>query len=137
MMIDSTYTMYGLLISNALLLAAATIAVLRLQRMRDHYDAFWSSPTGKQLSERDEENGISHVFAERIQSLQDTVDNLARTGGAVQIQLRENLPMENAVRMAKQGASIDDITRNCGLSATEAKLLVRVHSGAETGHTLN
>lgn len=137
MTIDTTYTMYGLLISNALLLAAATIAVLRLQRMRDQYDAFWSSPTGKQLSERSEENGISHLVEERIQSLQETVDKLVRSGGATQIQFRESLPMENAVRMAKRGASIDDITRNCGLSASEAKLLMRVHSDTETSHSLN
>lgn len=137
MTIDTTYTMYGLLISNALLLAAATIAVLRLQRMRDQYDAFWSSPTGKQLSERNEENGISHQVEERIQSLQETVNDLVRTGAATQIQLRENLPIENAVRMAKHGASIDDLTRNCGLSASEAKLLMRVHSGTESSHSLN
>ena len=40
------------------------------------------------------------------------------------------LPYENAVRMARHGASIDDLTRTCGLSANEARLLMRVHGGA-------
>jgi len=37
------------------------------------------------------------------------------------------LPIENAVRMAKHGASIEDLMRSCGLNIGEAQLMRKLH----------
>lgn len=36
-------------------------------------------------------------------------------------------PFDYAVRMARQGAGVEDLVRACGLSSTEAELIHRVH----------
>ena len=136
MIIDNIYSLYGLLISNSLLLAAATIAVLRLQRMLDCSDAFWDSLTGAHLKEQSDAASISQLVDKRFSSLQETVDDVIRKGSPLQGQITEKLPFENAVRMARHGASADDITRNCGLSKSEARLLMRVHCGTDANQPL-
>jgi hypothetical protein len=40
------------------------------------------------------------------------------------------VPLENALRMAKNGASIEDLTRNCGLNIGEARLMQKLHGKA-------
>ena len=37
------------------------------------------------------------------------------------------LPIDNAIRMAKQGASVADLTRSCGLNLGEAELMKKLH----------
>jgi hypothetical protein len=48
-----------------------------------------------------------------------------------------SIPHENAVRMAKHGATVDDLTRTCGLSDIEARLVMRVHGNSGTSARLN
>ena len=40
------------------------------------------------------------------------------------------LPLDNAVRMARNGASVDDLTRSCGLNVGEAQLIRTMHAHA-------
>ena len=136
MITNEIYSFYGLLISNALLLAAATIAVLRLQRMLDRSDSFWNSPTGAHVKEQNDMGNISGVVNDRLRLLQETVDDLVKKDNSLQLGMTESRPFKNAVRMVKLGASVEDITRNCGLSESEARLLVRVHSGTSENERL-
>lgn len=49
--------------------------------------------------------------------------------------LKNELPVEYAVRMARSGAGVDDLVRGCGLNIGEAQLLLRLHSSARAPAT--
>ena len=130
MNIEPIYTTYLLFAANVLLAAAATLAIVRLQRMTDKQVAFWSSPTGASLiSQKNQEQLLSR--------LEDHISNLL-----VQVESSQNdqhsnssqisgMPFDNAVRMARHGASLEELARTCGLSDTEARLLKRVHGAQQ------
>ncbi|MBT8085201.1 MAG: DUF2802 domain-containing protein [Woeseia sp.] len=46
--------------------------------------------------------------------------------------LKNELPVEYAVRMARSGATVDDLVRGCGLNIGEAQLLLRMHAVKRT-----
>lgn len=131
-----TYSMYALLTCNAALAAAAAIAILRLQRMVKEQKTFWASPTGAALTVPVAEDAMLLKIHGRLEQLQSDISGLQRmdkepaTGAGP-------LPLENAVRMARLGASLEDLTRTCGLSSTEARLLLRVHAQPASGASLN
>ena len=77
------------------------------------------------------------------QRLEERIDDLHRIVRVVAAQSSEKgtpvapaapvatvVPMGNALRMAKQGATIDDLTKNCGLSIGEARLMQKLHGKA-------
>lgn len=127
MTIINSYSLYALLVSNVMLLAAATIAILRFQGLLRSSAAFWDSPTGSILKMQSDQNAISELMDERFSSMQGSINEIGQKVGVVQLPMTENLPFDNAVRMAKQGASLEDLTRHCGLNKGEAQLLMRVH----------
>jgi len=137
MIIDETYLIYGLLVSNSVLLAAATIATLRMQRLVRNSENFWDSPNGARIKDQETEAKLSLLVADRLSVIEDALGELIKTGSSNQFQVADNLPMENAVRMARHGATVEDITRSCGLSQSEARLLMRVHSGNGTEIAIN
>lgn len=128
MIIYEDFVFTALLISNAMLLAAAVVAILKLQRAADDRDAFWKSPVGSTLRDQSDHDAVLRVLDARFAALETSIEQLA-TDDAPDPTGRDSLPYENAVRMVRHGASIDDLTRNCGLSASEARLLLRVHAG--------
>jgi hypothetical protein len=128
---DEFITLYVLLCSTGLLLAAASIAILRFQTKTLESKEFWNSPTGSAIQVDDahatrERNDYLEI---RLAALQKLVDELSassnpgRTSGS-----SHDLPFENAVRMAKQGATVEDLTRSCGLNVGEAQLIRRLHA---------
>ncbi len=128
---------YLLIVSNAILLALACTTLERFERRCRRMDEFWASPTGTALAD-DRSKGDSkqmHV----AQQLEQRVGELQRTLKLIQSNNAEpplppterNLPIENAVRMARLGASIDDLTRNCGLNVGEARLMKKLHGQAQ------
>lgn len=126
MNIEPNYTMYLLFAANALLAAAALLAITRLQRMTNKQVAFWSSPTGASLMSQKNQEQLLSRLEEQISDLLVQVEN----SGAKQPSqpgTANVMPFDNAVRMARHGASLDDLARTCGLSVTEARLLKRVH----------
>ncbi len=141
MMIDDTYTLYALLVSNAFLIGAAAIAVLRLQRMVRDSKSFWNSPTGAAHQDTESPSAqLAGIVDQRIASMQRVVDGLSERHRAAISKKSGDLLFDNAVRMAKHGASIDDLTRNCGLRKDEAQLMMRVHAHADpaqkTAHSI-
>lgn len=124
MNIDITYLPYGLLAANGLLVAAASLAIMRLQRFTAKQKAFWESPTGAAVrAEQDNGALAGAIAAELAKRLGDQSD---REEAAADTPTR-HLPMDNAVRMAQHGAGVDELVRACGLSTSEARLLIRVH----------
>ncbi len=127
---------YLLLISNLLLVSAVGLAVVRFLRRCDEFERFWDSPTGTALSDGD----VNSVQLQVGQRLEKRVDDLHRVVTIMaandsskaslekaNAHLATVLPLENAVRMAKQGASVEDLTRSCGLNIGEAKLMRKLH----------
>ncbi|MGI9271276.1 MAG: DUF2802 domain-containing protein [Woeseiaceae bacterium] len=121
-----------LLFANATMLAAATIAIIRFRKQARRFEQFWDSPTG--VSFADTQSLQSRAVPEsnpelerRVAELQSVVKTLAKKAQDVREPETTSLPIENAVRMAKHGASIDDLIRNCGLNIGEAQLMRKLH----------
>lgn len=130
MTIIDSYSTYALLISNAMMLAAAALAIIRFQRQVNSASRFWDSPTGSALQAQNDQSAINQETNERIALLQDAVKKFESIDGDSQSAPAEKLPFENAVRMARAGASLDDLIRTCGLSKGEAQLFMKVHARA-------
>jgi len=137
---NEEFTMlYALISSTGLLLAAASIAILRFQRKAIESKTFWDSPVGAALTIDTQSDDASarnlqqQMLEKRLAALQKIVDELSQRDRISQMATAQRaLPVENAVSMAKQGASVEDLTRSCGLNIGEAQLIRRLH-----GRTLN
>jgi len=134
MMIESHYLIL-LLIANALLLAVATVVLSRFDRRVKRIEEFWDSPTGAALA--DDSDKEFHAQMQATQRLERRVGELQRVvklmdikAPAPQAPVEMNIPLENAVRMARHGASVEDLTRNCGLNIGEARLIQKLHGKA-------
>ena len=127
MTILDTFFIYALLISNALLAAAAALAIMKIQRLAKSSARFWDSPTGGVLRAQSDQGSNYKLIDERLASLQDAVDMFEHINSGIQSPT-EKLPFENAVRIAKSGASLDELVRTCGLSKGEAHLFMKVHA---------
>lgn len=135
--IFSTYSLYALIISNAFLIFGAVIALLRFERMVRKNRTFWNSPTG--VSARNEANSdavLSGFLERRLALLHAQVRELGIQLDEKQISTVSSqsveLPFEYATRMAKHGASVEDLTRSCGLKKAEAQLMRRLHAHSKT-----
>lgn len=128
-----------LLAANAMLLALACLALVRFERRCRRVEEFWDSPTGNALSggsgepESREQMRATQRLEKRLGELQRTVKvielNRHRPPSAEPAQpaTERNLPIENAIRMARLGASVDELTRSCGLNIGEARLMQKLH----------
>lgn len=142
MEITTTMTTNLLLFSNAALLAAAVIAIVRFRSQARRFEKFWDSPTGVSLADTQSLSAGSGrqsnpQLEKRVAELQSVVKTLAKKDHVVHESTDSNLPIENAVRMARHGASIDELIRNCGLNIGEAQLMRKLHGKAQaatTGH---
>ena len=129
MMIESDWITYLLLASNAILAAAAALAICRAQRQSAQQRSFWESPNGASLLLQMDPQQLLAAIDTRLNAVAERIGQPGEETPGVESEAPP-LPYENAVRMAKHGASIDDLTRTCGLSANEARLLMRVHGSA-------
>lgn len=134
MMIES-YFLVLLLIANALLLAVATVVLSRFDRRVKRIEEFWDSPTGAALADDSDEEVRAQMQAtqrleRRVGELQRVVKLMDIKAPAPQAPVEMNIPLENAVRMARHGASVEDLTRNCGLNIGEARLMQKLHGKA-------
>lgn len=131
------YFVYLLLISNAVLLAIACYSLVRFERRCKQVESFWASPTGSSLTAA--QGDESQLQLKTTQRLEQRVGELQRTVKVMQIKapkqplaVERSLPIENAVRMARLGATINDLTKSCGLNIGEARLLQKLHGKAQT-----
>jgi len=151
-MIGESLSLTVLLLSQSVLLAAAGLALARFQRRIRLLEDFWSSPTAAMLASESE--AVSHndvpaqiisIDSERAlieklkldQRLADVQRQLKELAGRenkpvapVALEIERRLPIDNALRMAKNGASVDELTQACGLNVGEARLLQKLHGKA-------
>lgn len=130
-----------LLAANVVLLGAAGIAMLRFKEQAERFSKFWDSPAGVALAEarsHEAENRkpLKIVAAKnpelenKVAELQAVVHSLASRDQAQQTSADSRLPIENAVRMARHGATIEELIRSCGLNIGEAQLMRKLHGKA-------
>jgi len=129
------FFLYILLASNATLLAIAAVAVIRFERRWQRLESFWDSPTGAALDDASEDELHEQLMAttrleQRLGELQRTIKLLDIKAPEERPPVERNMPIENAVRMARLGASVEDLTRNCGLNVGEAQLMKKLHGKA-------
>lgn len=134
---------YLFLISNLLLISAVGLAIVRFLRRVDEFEHFWDSPNGTALTEPttdDEHLALSQRLEKRVDDLhrivrvmaaKNSVKQQATPQAAPVAPVTKVVPLENALRMAKNGASIEDLTRNCGLNIGEARLMQKLHGKAK------
>tara|TARA_R110002096_G_C14268111_1_gene695314 strand:+ start:60 stop:491 length:432 start_codon:yes stop_codon:yes gene_type:complete len=130
---------YLVIMANALLLAASALAILRFSSQYHKLRGFWDSPTGAAIA--DEQPGSETIsklllatenLERRVAQMQQKLESLSQTPELpVQNNIRP-LPIDNAVRMARAGASVDDLTRTCGLNIGEARLMQQLHARRST-----
>ena len=134
-----------LLAANAMLLGLTCHALVRFERRCKRIEDFWESPTGNALSDSGEAELREQMKA--TQRLEKSVGQLQRTVKVIELNkhrpqpaepaqapVERNLPIENAIRMARLGASVEELTRSCGLNIGEARLMQKLHrQSAHTG----
>lgn len=133
--IDSYY-LFILLAANALLLAIASVALSRFERRCKRIEEFWDSPTGTALADDGDEDVREQMLAtrrleQRLGELQRAVKVMEIKAPSQPTSVERSMPIENAVRMARQGASVEELTRNCGLNIGEARLMQKLHGKAQ------
>lgn len=155
MMITESIFLFLVIVSQSLLLGAACIALLRVQRRFREVEDFWNSPTGAMLADAEREAneakeqppqpyimtvGTEEALIEKLKldqrvnelqrKLNELVQQHSEQTSLPAIEFERSLPIEHALRMAKNGASVDDLTRTCGLNIGEARLLKKLHGRA-------
>ena len=130
-----TFVTNMLLIANAAMLAAAVIAITRFRQQARRFEKFWDSPAGVSLAdaqalEAQPKASSDPELARQVAELQSVVRSMAKKERAAPTDTDNRLPIENAVRMAKRGASIEDLMRSCGLNVGEAQLMRKLHGQA-------
>ena len=135
MEITDTFVTNMLLIANAAMLAAAVIAITRFRKQARRFEKFWDSPAGVSLAdtqalEAAPESRTDPELEKRITELQSEVRSMATKDRVERKDNESRLPIENAVRMAKHGASIEELVRSCGLNIGEAQLMRKLHGQA-------
>ena len=135
-----------LLAANVVLLGGAAIALLRFREQAQHFERFWESPAGVALADTQSLEAQAKacprpqpvqdpVLARKVVELQQAVRTLAAKDKASGKPADIKLPIENAVRMAKHGASIEELIRTCGLNIGEAQLMRKLHGQARAAGT--
>lgn len=131
-MINDTFILYSLLAANALFVAIVCVALFRFAWRLAALETLLAQPAVPEGIEQDSESTArSEQLVERLDRRVSEMQRALQAFGKTRSERRESTwrqpPIENAVRMARQGASVDDLTRNCGLNIGEARLMQRLH----------
>lgn len=125
---------YALLAANTLVLYGGLLAILRLKALCDRQETLLERPQSRPPVT----SGVRSAEIERTysQSLLRIEKQLLDLRNDVAAQADSPLatppgdrclPLDNAVRMAKNGATADELARSCGLNAGEAQLVRTIH----------
>ncbi len=130
--------LFLLLVANALLLGLTCHALIRFEQRWLRLEQFWESPTGIALSDSGDDELREQM--EATQRLEQRVGELQRSVKVIELNkhrpqasqpaqpaVDRHLPIENAIRMAQLGATVEELTRRCGLNVGEARLIQKLH----------
>ena len=135
-MINETYILYSVLAVNTVLLLIACGSLLHINARCRRLEEFKLSLLEKREGPSDQVDLSGYVevlkgLERRLVEVQQSVEAAASGPAAEARRVTPSMPIENALRMAKLGASIDDLTRNCGLNIGEARLMQKLHGKAQ------
>lgn len=124
-----------MLISNAALLAVACFVMYQFERRWRSIEQYWdaevaSAPDSIDEVPVDRHSQATEQLARRLGELQGKLQELETKAPQQSASAERAVPIDNAIRMAKLGATADDLTRNCGLNHGEAHLLQKLHGQA-------
>ena len=135
--LDQGLYIYALLAANTLVLTGGLLLVLRLRRLCELHEKSLQCPPAMALAEADqpatdrEQKQMSALMRMEQQLLSLRAELATHANARSEVATSERvLPLDNAVRMAKNGASVDDLTRSCGLNIGEAQLIRKMHGSA-------
>ncbi len=137
MIIDDPTIYYALLAGKAFVLLLATIVLLSMWRQTRRVEERLIE-LGREPAQDDKSDAarqqliVSLRLDKRISELQRQIAGLAVTEQKTAAPVPRPLPIENATRMARHGASIEELTRTCGLNIGEAELLKKLHGEPTT-----
>jgi len=126
---------YVLLASNVLIFGAVSVFLVKFDRRYRRLERFRESPTGAAMAETGElqireQMKATERLEKRMGELQRTVKVMDIKKHSPRPAVERNLPIENAIRMARLGASIEELSRSCGLNIGEARLMQKLHGKA-------
>lgn len=130
------FLLYGLQLLITVLLAACTWNCIRLRlEVAERVAAADDSPPAPVVASFDDRE-LRRMFDRRLTILEERLLQTVRqqnkqtpaAPSAPVPPLKNELPVEYAVRMARSGAGVDDLVQGCGLNIGEAQLLLRLHS---------
>ena len=141
-MINDPFMLYLLLAANALFVAIVCVALFRFAWRLAALETLLAQPAVPKEIEQDGESAArSEQMFERLDSRISELQKALQALGKSRPEHRESAwrqpPIENALRMAREGASVDDLTRNCGLNIGEARLMKKLHGQTRISATRN
>lgn len=133
MNVPDTYFLWLLVAANAMLLAVATAAILGLRRhcRRLERDCRISEDTPASMAESThagEKLLLDPKLEQRLSGLQRSITKLAAEFRISNTMSKSPVTIDAAIRMAKRGASADQLTRFTGLNTGEAALVKKLHA---------
>lgn len=140
MIIEEFSWQYALLLSNALMLCAVGFAASRMRREMQATREFWQSPAAAAMqAESYDDRDLRRMVDRRMTMLEKFLEQLIESKAGLGAEStinrplqKHDVPVDHAVRMARSGASLDDLVRGCGLNKGEAQLLMRLHACSKT-----
>lgn len=136
MTFDDVLWQYLFLVANAFLIGAAALAILRVKRELKRSREFWESPTAMAFAgDGYDDRSLKRMIDQRFLALRTELDGLKAKSAQEPHEIPTPPPLpaasmsfDYAARMAKAGASPEELVRGCGLNRGEAELLVRLHA---------
>ncbi len=138
MIFDDPTTYYAILAGKAFVLILGTIVLLGMWRQTRRVEQLLSelkaAPTPEEQPDSSKQQLIASLrLDKRITELQQQIAALSTTEQKAGVEpVARPLPIENATRMARHGASVEELTRTCGLNVGEAELLKKLHGAPTT-----
>lgn len=118
----------GLLLG--LLVAALVASILAVRRLGQRQLALEASMEGRldKLTQRLAEYQQSHIrMGEELISLRSKLTQLENKQQRLEQQDMHTMPYNQASRLVGMGASLDDLMQSCGLTRSEAELILKLH----------
>ena len=140
MTIDDPTIYYAILAGKAFVLILGTIVLLSMWRQTRRVEQYLAelksapAPDAPQPDAAKQQLIASLRLDKRISELQQQIAALSAPDPKADVGpvAPRPLPIENATRMARHGASVEELTRTCGLNVGEAELLKKLHGAPTT-----
>ncbi len=138
MIINDPTIYYAILASKAFVLILGTIVLLGMWRQTRRAEQYLAEVRNAPQTSEQPDSAKQQLIAslrldKRISELQEQIVALSATEQkSASETVSRPLPIENATRMARHGASVEELTRTCGLNVGEAELLKKLHGAPTT-----